>query len=115
MYVLQLPDEACTIAAIQLDTLTGIVKGLTRSTSGDDGGLILLEDDDPELLRQQEEVIQAREQTELVTLRNNILTAIAGCVDRYGGHAEVAQVLLFFCRAYERLIFFSRSAICLKQ
>ncbi|KAF9269125.1 ARM repeat-containing protein [Marasmius fiardii PR-910] len=82
------PLEAREQIVLQLETLSGIAKGLTDSSSGD-----TLLDDDPELDVPREVLKAAREDERTVRLRQNILDAIRACVEIFGHDAGIAQVV----------------------
>ncbi|KAF9456910.1 armadillo-type protein [Collybia nuda] len=84
-----LPDEARIIAIQQLETLSGVAKGLTRSTDG----ILILSEDDSETQAKLDEMTRAREDPRMVKLRDAIFLAVRGAVDRWSIDAEVSHAL----------------------
>ncbi|KAJ3726691.1 armadillo-type protein [Lentinula raphanica] len=81
------PTEARDICIIQLGTLTGIAKGLTKTLSFVDGHFEDVEED------KEFQLIQAaRQDPRMVQSRESILDAIRGCVKMFND-AETAQAL----------------------
>ncbi|KAG7094032.1 hypothetical protein E1B28_007654 [Marasmius oreades] len=83
-----LPPNAREQIILQLETLSGIAKGLTDSTSSD-----TLLDDDPEVDVTCEVLRSAREDERVVHLRQSILDAIRACVEIFGHDAGIAQAV----------------------
>lgn len=75
------------ICVLQLETLTGIAKGLTRISAFGDG----LSDEEPGDDKELQSIEAARQDPRMVQLRENILNAVRGCVDIFRD-AEIAQV-----------------------
>lgn len=86
----QLPDEARTMAIQQLETLSGVAKGLTRSTDG----ILIFSEEDPETQVKLDEMMRAREDVRMAKLRDAIFVAVRGAVDRWSTDAEVSHVSL---------------------
>ncbi|CAA7262307.1 unnamed protein product [Cyclocybe aegerita] len=85
-----LPDEARTSTILQLEILSGVAKGLTRTVEG----LAVLEDDsDPEVQAESEQVKAAREDSRAIKLRENIFTAVRGIVELWSTDAAVGHAL----------------------
>ncbi|KAI8996297.1 ARM repeat-containing protein [Trametes punicea] len=84
----QLPEEARTLAVQQLETLTGVARGLTRVTDS-----LLALDDSPEVQAALEEMNRAREDPRIVKLREAILSAIRGSVELWSTDASVSDAL----------------------
>ena len=87
---LQLSDEARASTILQLEILSGIAKGLTRS---DDGFSVL--EDDPEVTVDTTAVKLAREDPRAVKLRENIFVAIRSVVELWSLDAEIGHVRSF--------------------
>ncbi|KAL0062877.1 hypothetical protein AAF712_010197 [Marasmius tenuissimus] len=83
-----LPQEAREAIVLQLETLSGIAKGLTSSTAGD-----LLLEDEPEVDLAFEALKSAREDQRATRLRQNILDAVRTCVELFGHDAGTAQAM----------------------
>ena len=86
----QLSDEARASTILQLEILSGIAKGLTRS---EDGFAIL--EDDPEVVADTTAVQLARDDPRAVKLRENIFAAIRGVVELWSLDVEISHVSLF--------------------
>ncbi|KAF8830638.1 hypothetical protein HHX47_DHR2001074 [Lentinula edodes] len=76
------------ICVLQLETLTGIAKGLTRISAFGDG----LSDEEPGDDKEIQSIEAARQDPRMVQLRESILNAVRGCVDIFRD-AEIAQEL----------------------
>lgn len=87
----QLSDEARASTILQLEILSGIAKGLTRS---EDGFAIL--EDDPEVVADTTAVQLARDDPRAVKLRENIFAAIRGVVELWSLDVEISHVSYFF-------------------
>jgi len=85
---IQLPDEARMLAVHQLETLSGVAKGLTRSTEG----LLLFSEDDHEAPAKMEEMTRARAEERVVKLRSTIELAMRGIVEMWSNDAAVGLV-----------------------
>lgn len=77
------------IAIQQLDTLSGVAKGLTKSM---DGILIFSEQEDEEHHGQLDAINRAREDLRMIKLRDSIFGSLRGVVDLWSTDAEVAAV-----------------------
>ncbi|KAI0633121.1 ARM repeat-containing protein [Trametes polyzona] len=84
----QLPDEARALAVQQLETLTGVARGLTRVSDS-----LLALDDSPEVQAAMEEMNRAREDPRVLKLREAILSAIRGTVELWSTDALVCDAL----------------------
>ncbi|CDO75722.1 hypothetical protein BN946_scf184493.g20 [Trametes cinnabarina] len=84
----QLPEESRTMAVQQLETLTGVSRGLTRVNDS-----LLALDDSPEVQAALEEMNRAREDHRVVKLREGILSAIRGTVELWSTDASVSDAL----------------------
>lgn len=71
----------------QLDTLSGVAKGLTRSTDG-----LLIFDQDPENQGKIDEINLARADPRIVKLRESISAALRGVVDLWSTDATIGNV-----------------------
>ncbi|KAF8064415.1 armadillo-type protein [Lyophyllum atratum] len=84
-----LPDEARTITIHQLETLSGVAKGLTRSTDG----LVILGERDSESQAKMDEMMRARDDPRTVKLRESISAALRGVVDLWSTDAGISNAL----------------------
>lgn len=82
-------DEARTMAIQQLDTLSGVAKGLTRLTDG----ILIFSEQDEEQNGQLDAINRAREDPRMIKLRDSIFGALRGVVDLWSTDAEVAAAL----------------------
>lgn len=80
------------MAIQQLETLSGVAKGLTRSTDG----ILIFSEEDPETQVKLDEMARAREDVRMVKLRDAIFVAVRGAVDRWSTDAEVSHVSFLF-------------------
>lgn len=89
---LQLPDESRLLAISQLQALTGVSKGLTRTTD-----IIALEDDSA-VAAESHQMQSAREDPRLVKVREGMVEAIRAVVDLWCKDAAMSDVSvsLFF-------------------
>ncbi|TFK33337.1 armadillo-type protein [Crucibulum laeve] len=84
-----LPDEARAMAILQLETLAGIAKGLTRTTEG----LFVLEDETPEATAEMDKINTAREDLRMIKLRESIFAGIRSVVDLWSSDAGINHAL----------------------
>ncbi|TBU41864.1 ARM repeat-containing protein [Dichomitus squalens] len=84
----QLPDEARATAILQLETLTGVARGLTRVTDS-----LLALDDSPDVQAAMEEMARARADPRVIKLREGILSAIRSAVELWSIDATVTDGL----------------------
>ncbi|RDX49711.1 ARM repeat-containing protein [Lentinus brumalis] len=84
----QLPEEARAMAVLQLETLTGVAKGLTRATD-----TILALDESPELQTAMENMTRARADPRAVKLREAILSGVRTTVELWSTDASVSDAL----------------------
>ncbi|RPD63454.1 ARM repeat-containing protein [Lentinus tigrinus ALCF2SS1-6] len=84
----QLPEEARAMAVQQLATLTGVAKGLTRATD-----TLLALDDSPELQSAMDEMSRARADSQVVKLREAILSGVRTAVELWSTDATVSDAL----------------------
>lgn len=78
------------MAIQQLDTLSGVAKGLTRLTDG----ILIFSEQDEEQNGQLDAINRAREDPRMIKLRDSIFGALRGVVDLWSTDAEVAAVSL---------------------
>jgi hypothetical protein len=83
----QVPEDARNAAILQLQTLTGVAKGLTRTA---DPIIVLEESDDDEA--QVARMRSAYEDPRMIGLRTSIFTAMRGTVDLWSMDASVSDV-----------------------
>jgi hypothetical protein len=83
----QLPEESRAVALIQLQTLSGIAKGLTRITD-----LSLALDETTENQTQYERLKRAYEDPRMVKLREDMFGAIRTTVDLWSTDAGISDV-----------------------
>ncbi|KAH9851222.1 ARM repeat-containing protein [Lenzites betulinus] len=84
----QLPDEARAMAVEELETLTGVARGLTRVTDS-----LLALDDSPEMQAAIEEMARARQDPRVLKLRDGIMSAIRAAVELWSTDAAVCDAL----------------------
>ena len=89
----QLPDEARTTIIIQLQTLSGIAKGLTRTADS------LFFDEDPNEQLETGRMGRAREDPRMVKLRNAMFSAIRTTLEYWSTDAGVSDVRHTFVRS----------------
>ncbi len=75
------------MAVLQLETLTGVAKGLTRATD-----TILALDESPELQTAMENMTRARADPRAVKLREAILSGVRSTVELWSTDASVSDV-----------------------
>lgn len=75
------------MAVQQLETLTGVARGLTRVNDS-----LLALDDSPEVQATLEEMNRAREDPRVLKLREGILSAIRGTVELWSSDASISDV-----------------------
>ncbi|KAG5640713.1 hypothetical protein DXG03_007470 [Asterophora parasitica] len=85
-------EEARTLAIHQLETLSGVAKGLTRSTDG----LLILGERDSESQTKLDEMIRARDDPRAVKLRESISAALGGVVELWSTDASTSNVSSLF-------------------
>lgn len=95
LYRPQLPDDSRNLAILQLETLSGVARGLTRTT---DGLLAVLDDDDssPQARAEAARIEHAREDGRMVRMRAEVFAAISSVVEIWSGDAGVGHVGFFF-------------------
>ncbi|PFH48182.1 hypothetical protein AMATHDRAFT_66058 [Amanita thiersii Skay4041] len=82
------PDEARSLAILHLEALSGIAKGLTRTTE-DAFGL----ESDPTIQAESENVSNARENLKMITLREEIYGTLRNIVDLWSTDAGISHAL----------------------
>ncbi|KAI0051285.1 hypothetical protein FA95DRAFT_1676011 [Auriscalpium vulgare] len=82
----QLPDESRALAFQQLQTLTGVAKGLTRAAEL--GGL-----DDPPALEETERMQRARDDPRMLRVREDMVNALRGTVELWSTDAGISDAL----------------------
>ncbi|TFK99936.1 ARM repeat-containing protein [Pterulicium gracile] len=96
-----LPEEARSLIIVQLDTLTGVAKGLTRNQDPMQG----LEDEEvPESEPAEgKELREAREDSRIVHIRERMLGFLRQSVELWSAHADVSKALSDFFKAITSL------------
>lgn len=84
---IQLPDEARMVVIQQLETLSGVARGLTRTTDS-----LLIFDDAPEVQEEAQRMRVAREDPRMVKLREGVLNTVTSVVDVWSTDASVSDV-----------------------
>ncbi|KAF8995387.1 armadillo-type protein [Cyathus striatus] len=84
-----LPDEARQMAVLQLEILSGVAKGLTRTT--DEPGMY--DETDPKVQAEVQKVQAPRDDLRMVKLREDIFGAIRTVVDLWSRDADVCHAL----------------------
>jgi hypothetical protein len=85
-----MPDESRAVTIIQLHTLTGVAKGLTRTADS------LFYDESPTEQLQTGELARAREDPRILKLRNTIFSAISTTLEYWSTDAAVSDVRYTF-------------------
>jgi hypothetical protein len=75
------------MAILQLETLSGVGKGLTRTTDA-----LLTFDENPEIQAEVERIREAREDLRMINLRDHLFAAIRNTVDLWSTDAGVSHV-----------------------
>jgi hypothetical protein len=83
----QHPEDAHASAILQLQTLAGVAKGLTRASDA-----IFALDDSPELHAEEVRMQQARADPRMVKLREMMVGAVQGAVELWSTDASVSDV-----------------------
>ncbi|KIK18577.1 hypothetical protein PISMIDRAFT_109109 [Pisolithus microcarpus 441] len=95
----QLPDEARSVIILQLQTLTGVSKGLTRTTDS----LLVLEESSPADQAEAELLQRARNDYRTAKLREDIFNAIRSTIEIWSGDASVSDALSDLIRSVTSL------------
>jgi hypothetical protein len=91
-----MPEDSRTSAVDQLQTLTGVAKGLTRATDS-----IFALDYSPELSEEEIKMNQARNDPRMVQLRADILSLIQNALDIWSTDALVSDVRSLICLPFD--------------
>jgi hypothetical protein len=86
----QLPEEARMVAILQLQTLTGVAKGLTRTADS-----LLVLDESPAEQGETDSVMRAREDIRMVKLREALFSTVTTTVELWCTDASVSDVSYF--------------------
>ncbi|KAF9228193.1 ARM repeat-containing protein [Gyrodon lividus] len=84
----QLPEEARAVAIIQLQTLSGVAKGLTRTADS-----LLIIDETPAERADAERLRHARDDHRMVKLREDLFAAVRSTVQLWSTDASVSDAL----------------------
>ncbi|THH27012.1 hypothetical protein EUX98_g7175 [Antrodiella citrinella] len=84
----ELPEEARAVAIEQLLIISGVAKGLTRTTDS-----LLVSDESPDVQAQTEKMRLAREDPRVVRLRDAVLDAIRRTLEMWSTDASVCDAL----------------------
>ncbi|KAI0799725.1 ARM repeat-containing protein [Irpex lacteus] len=84
----ELPDEARTLVYQQLQIITGVARGLTRTNDS-----LLIFDDSPDVKQETEHMKRARDDPRTIQLRESILDAIRKTVDLWSTDATISYAL----------------------
>lgn len=82
---IQLPDEARALIIVQLQTLSGVAKGLTRSTES-------LFFDEPEDQADAEIMAKTRDEPRISKVREELFSTISATFDLWSTDASVSDV-----------------------
>lgn len=82
---IQLPDEARALIIVQLQTLSGVAKGLTRATES-------LFFDEPEDQADAEIMAKTRDEPRISKVREELFNAISATFDLWSTDASVSDV-----------------------
>jgi len=93
-----MPDEARAMVILQLEILSGVSKGLTRSTEGLYGD----DDEDPAVQAELEKLRIAREDPRMQRIREETFSSIQRIFDIWSMDAEISHVRLFFSHSNGR-------------
>ncbi|KAF8835272.1 ARM repeat-containing protein [Paxillus ammoniavirescens] len=94
----QLPEEARAVAIVQLQTLSGVAKGLTRTADS-----LLIIDETPAERADAERLRQARDNYRMVKLREDLFAAVRSTVELWSTDASVSDALSDFFRSITSL------------
>lgn len=95
----QLPEEARAVMILQLQTLTGVSKGLTRTTDS----LLVLEESSPADQAEAERLQRARNDYRMMKLREDMFIAIRSTIEVWSGDASVSDALSDLIRSVTSL------------
>ncbi|KAG9308679.1 armadillo-type protein [Chiua virens] len=94
----RLPEEARAVAIIQLQTLSGVAKGLTRTAD-----TLLIIDETPVERAEAERLRRARDDYRMVKLRENLYAATRSSFELWSTDASVSDALSEFLRSITSL------------
>ncbi|KIJ61703.1 hypothetical protein HYDPIDRAFT_115503 [Hydnomerulius pinastri MD-312] len=94
----QLPEEARAMAIVQLQTLSGVAKGLTRTADS-----LLIIDETPDERAEADRLRQARDDYRVVKLREELFGAVRSAVELWSTDASVSDALSDFFRSITSL------------
>ncbi|KAH7927601.1 ARM repeat-containing protein [Leucogyrophana mollusca] len=94
----QLPEEARAMAIVQLQTLSGVAKGLTRTSD-----TLLILDETPEEHAEAERLHRARGDFRMVKLRDDMFAAVRNTTNLWSTDASVSDALSDFFRSITSL------------
>ncbi|PCH43249.1 ARM repeat-containing protein [Wolfiporia cocos MD-104 SS10] len=92
------PEEARAIVITQLETVSGVARGLTRTNDS-----ILVLDDPSEVSEESKQLRHARDDPRMASLRERLLAAIKGAVERWCTDAMVSDALSDLIKAITSL------------
>ncbi|KAF8553854.1 ARM repeat-containing protein [Imleria badia] len=90
----RLPEEARAVAIVQLQTLSGVAKGLTRTAD-----TLLIIDETPAERAEAERLRQARDDYRVVKLRESLFAAVRSTFELWSTDASVSDALSEFLRS----------------
>lgn len=85
----ELPEDSKSLAVIQIETLRGVAKGLTRTHDG-----MAAFEDSPDVQAEVDKMKRAREEPRMVRLRKDVLDVLFGVIDVWSTDMEVSSVSL---------------------
>lgn len=94
----RLPDEARLMAVQQLETISGVARGLTRTSDS-----LLVLDESPEVQMLAQQMQQARADPRTVNLRQGLLDAIRKVVDIWCADASISDAMSDLVKAITSL------------
>jgi len=90
-FLIQLPEDARQVTILYLETLSGVAKGLTRTT---DGPTLLEDDSDTEVQVETETIKRAREDPRAIKLREGVSAVIRGVMELWSADLAIGHVCL---------------------
>ncbi|KAF9495545.1 ARM repeat-containing protein [Pleurotus eryngii] len=84
----ELPEDSKSLAVIQIETLRGVAKGLTRTHDG-----MAAFEDSPDVQAEVDKMKRAREEPRMVQLRKDVLDVLSGVIDVWSTDMEVSSTL----------------------
>ncbi|KAH0833884.1 armadillo-type protein [Lanmaoa asiatica] len=94
----RLPEEARGVAIVQLQTLSGVAKGLTRTADS-----LLIIDETPAERAEAERLRRARDDYRMVELRESLFAAVRSAFELWSTDASVSDALSEFLRSVTSL------------